>query len=158
MLGLLALVFVGISLLEIVVISQVGTAIGAWPTITLLLAASVLGAVLLRREGARAWQQVRDAFQQGDWPGDAVAQGALVVVGGTLLVTPGFVTDAIGLFLLVRPGRAMVLALARHRLSGASSRHDSARRPRSTPSDVIDIEVVDVQRERDDHRLPRPPD
>lgn len=142
--------FVGISLLEIVVIIQVGTAIGAWPTVTLLVAASVLGAVLLRREGARAWQQLRDTFQQGKWPGDAVAHGALVLVGGTLLVTPGFVTDALGFVLLVRPGRALVLALARRRWTSTGPTVASKGRRASIEQDIIDIEVVDVQRERGD--------
>ncbi len=153
MLSLLVLVFVVVPLVEILVIIQVSGVIGAWWTVGILVADSVLGAWLLRREGARAWRELRDALEAGRWPGDAVAHGAMVLVGGTLLVTPGFVTDAVGFAMLLRGVRSLVIALVRAR-TGTGPRQ---RRARGTPRTdsrrrtgaVLDVEVVDVRREPD---------
>ncbi len=99
-------------------IVQVGGAIGGWWTAGLLVADSLLGAWLLRVEGRRAWQQFRTALQEGRWPGDEVAQGALIIVGGTLLLTPGFLTDALGFLFLVAPTRRWVARRLRARVGG----------------------------------------
>lgn len=98
----LAVVLLGLPLLEIVVIIQVGQEIGGWATIGLLLALSAVGAVIVRREGTNAWRALRDAGHVGHLPSHELADAALVLVGGTLLLAPGFVTD-IGGFLCVLP-------------------------------------------------------
>ncbi len=98
-------------------IVQVGGAIGGWWTAGLLVADSILGAWLLRVEGRRAWSQFRTALQEGRWPGDEVAQGALIIVGGTLLLTPGFLTDGLGFLFLVAPTRRWVSRRLRSRVS-----------------------------------------
>ncbi len=87
---LLVLAFVTVPILELLVIQQVGGWLGLPLTITILLLDSIVGAVLVRREGRRAWSAFRAALGEGRWPGDEVAQGALVLVGGALLLTPGF--------------------------------------------------------------------
>jgi len=115
MLLLLLLIALSIPILEIAAIIRVNEAIGAGWTITLLLAASALGLWLLRREGARAVGEFRAAVNRGDWPGDAVAHGAAAVIGGSLLVAPGFVTDVVGLILLMSPVRRVLLAVVRRR-------------------------------------------
>jgi UPF0716 protein FxsA len=154
---LLVVLFVVVPLLELVVIIQVGQVIGTPATIALLVADSVLGAWLLRREGRKAWQQFRTALEEVRWPGDEVTQGALIIVGGTLLLTPGFVTDLVGFLLLLPPTRAAVSKVLRARLTPApvqgyqAARGKRARR-RGAPrggegSDVLDVEVVEVQRE-----------
>lgn len=112
---LLLLIALSIPILEIAAIIRVNEAIGAGWTITLLLAASAVGLWLLRREGARAVGEFRAAVNRGDWPGDAVAHGAAAVIGGSLLVAPGFVTDVVGLILLMSPVRRVVLAFVRRR-------------------------------------------
>lgn len=99
---LLVLVFLGMPLLEIYVIIQVGQQIGALPTVLLLLLESAFGAWVVKREGRRAWQALRGALGTGRLPGGELADAALVLVGGTLLLTPGFVTDALG-FLMILP-------------------------------------------------------
>jgi UPF0716 protein FxsA len=116
----LVLVFVLVPLAEILVILQVGEAIGGWWTAALLVADSLLGAYLLRVEGRRAWSEFRSALEEGRWPGDEVAQGALVIVGGTLLLTPGFLTDALGFLFLLGPTRRMVARRLRARVSQAA--------------------------------------
>ena len=90
----LFLAFVAVPVLEIWVILQVGQVIGGWPTVLLLVLDSLLGVWLLRREGVRTWQALRDALAQARLPGRELADAALVLVGGTLLLTPGFVTDS----------------------------------------------------------------
>ena len=96
----LLLAFVVVPLLELFVILQVGELIGGWQTVGLLLLVSVLGSVLVRREGRRAWTAFRSALGSGRLPSREIADGLLVVVGGTLLLTPGFLTDIVGLVLL----------------------------------------------------------
>lgn len=94
--------FIVVPLLEIYLISQVGRLIGLPLTLGVLLLVSVLGAVVVKREGVRAWRAVRHSMAMGRVPGREMADGALVLVGGVLLLTPGFLTDAMG-FLLVLP-------------------------------------------------------
>lgn len=91
---------------EISVIVAVGKAIGGWQTFFLLLVESALGAWLVRREGSKTWQALRVALQTGRMPSRELTDAALVLVGGTLLLTPGFLTDIAGFFFVLRsPGR-----------------------------------------------------
>jgi UPF0716 protein FxsA len=96
------LAFLVLPVLEIYVIIQVGEVIGGWPTVALLLAESVLGAWIVRREGRRAWKALQQAVTGGVMPDRELADAALVLVGGVLLLTPGFLTDVAG-FLFVLP-------------------------------------------------------
>jgi UPF0716 protein FxsA len=82
-------------------IVAVGQVIGGWQTITLLLVESALGAYLVKREGRRSWQALRVALTTGQMPGRELADAALVLIGGTLLLTPGFLTDIIGFFFIL---------------------------------------------------------
>ena len=86
---------------EIALIIAVGTVIGGWQTIALLLAESALGAYLVKREGARSWQALRVALNTGQMPGRELADATLVLIGGTLLLTPGFLTDIVGFFFIL---------------------------------------------------------
>ncbi len=97
---LLFIAFVAVPLVEIYVIIQVGQAIGPWWTILLLLVDGFVGAWLVKREGRRAWQALRTAIDSRRPPAKELADGALVLIGGTLLLTPGFVLDALGLLLV----------------------------------------------------------
>ena len=85
----LLLLFVGMPLLELYMVIQVGQVIGAGWTILLLVLDSVVGAIVVRREGARAWRALRDTLARGGVPAKELADGALVLVGGPLLLTPG---------------------------------------------------------------------
>ncbi len=97
----LLVAFLVTPIVEIAVIIQVGHAIGAWPTVALLVAESLLGAWLVRREGRRAWQNLRSLLSAGASPEVALTDAGLVLVGGTLLLTPGFVTDVVGFLCLL---------------------------------------------------------
>jgi UPF0716 protein FxsA len=99
----LLLLLILIPLAELFVLVQVAHPIGLLPALVVLLLVSIVGAWLLKREGAAAWRRVRDALARGEMPAIEVADGALVLLGGALLLTPGFITDAVGLLLLL-PG------------------------------------------------------
>jgi UPF0716 protein FxsA len=97
----LFLLFIVVPLVEIYVLIQVGQVIGVWWTILLLIADSILGSWLIKREGGRAWQALRTALDSGRMPAAELADGALILIGGTLMLTPGFVTDAFGILLIL---------------------------------------------------------
>lgn len=103
---LLVLAFIVVPLIELWVIGEVADALSLGPTLLLLLLDSVIGAVLVRREGSRAWQQFRGALSDGRLPGDEIMNGVLLLFGGALLLTPGFVTDVVGLALVLPITRA----------------------------------------------------
>ena len=100
-LTLLALALLVVPLLEVLVIIQVGRVIGGWPTLGLLLVESAFGAWLVRREGARAWEALRTALTTGRMPALELVDAALVLVGGVLLLAPGFITDIVGFFFVL---------------------------------------------------------
>lgn len=109
--------------IEIAIIIAVGKVIGAPYTIALLVAESMLGAWLVKREGARAWRALAGALQSGTMPAGPLADAALVLVGGTLLLTPGFLTDLVGFFFVLpitRPlARTVLQAAVARRLLGS---------------------------------------
>ena len=148
-LTVLAIALLIVPIVEIAVIIAVGRVIGGWPTFLLLVLESALGAVLMRREGGRAWTALRSALASGRMPAGELADAALVLVGGTLLLTPGFVTDVAGFFFVLpvtRPvARRLLTRVVERRLLGASP-WDSWR-PRGSGAgagdDVIPGEVVD---------------
>ena len=109
----LAAALLVVPILEIYVIIQVGQVIGGWQTLALLIVESALGAWIVKREGRRAWEALSTAFGTGRLPTRELADAALVLVGGTLLLTPGFVTDVFGFFFVLpftRPLARRVLA------------------------------------------------
>lgn len=104
----LLILFIVVPIVELYVIIQIGGAIGVWPTLALLVADALLGSLLLRQQGRGAWQRFNAALAERRFPGREVADGLMIAVGGTLLLTPGFITDVLGLILLIPPSRALV--------------------------------------------------
>jgi len=121
---LLFVAFIAVPLIEIYVIIQVGQVIGAWWTILLLIVDSIFGSWLIKREGGRAWLALRAALQAGRLPHRELADGVLILVGGTLMLTPGFVSDFFGMLCILpftRPvGRRLLAGLISRKLVGAS--------------------------------------
>jgi UPF0716 protein FxsA len=122
-LAVVALLLLVVPIIEIAVIIAVGRAIGGWPTLALLVVESAFGAWLVRREGSRAWTALSGALIAGRMPAGELADAALVLVGGTLLLTPGFVTDVLGLIFVIpltRPlaGRVISAIVAQQLLPG----------------------------------------
>jgi UPF0716 protein FxsA len=144
--ALLFVAFVVVPLLEIFVLVQVGQVIGAGWTIALLLLDAVLGTWLIKHEGARAWRSLRDALQSGRVPAAEIADGALILVGGTLMLAPGFITDVFGILLILpftRPifRRLLTATVARRLIVGVMD----VRRPGPGPAagPVVRGEVID---------------
>jgi len=139
---------------ELAVIIQVGQAIGVWWTIGLLLADSILGSLLMRHQGRTAWRRFNEAVQGGRVPAREVLDGALVIFGGALLLTPGFLTDILGLVLLLPPTRALVRRVLSRRLTQRMVA--SATRPRGPRAFDVDGTAVDVDPDRIEHRREAP--
>jgi UPF0716 protein FxsA len=147
---LLLILFIGVPLIEIYVIIQVGQAIGPWWTILLLVIDSILGSWLIRHEGARAWRALTEALDSGRMPARELADGALILIGGTLMLAPGFVTDAFGILMILpvtRPlFRRLLTGIVARRLVvlGPAGPTRDAQHPGPDPGGpVIRGEVVD---------------
>jgi UPF0716 protein FxsA len=146
--ALLVAALVVVPIVEIWVLLQVGQLLGVLPTVVLLVVMSLVGAYLLRREGARTWNAFRTALASGRLPAAEVADGALVILGGALLLTPGFATDAFGLLCVLPPTRAVLRRLLTRQVArrlSVGTLLGGARRPspRRRPSDsVVDGQVV----------------
>lgn len=128
---LIALLLVPV--IEIAVVVRVGGAIGAPMTIGLLLALTLLGAWVVKREGARAWRALREASSTGVLPATELTDAALVLVGGTLLLTPGFVTDVLGLFFVLPFTRPLARRLVQTLIGRRVAQFDRSIRPSSYP-------------------------
>ena len=103
----LFVLFVVLPIAELYVIIQVGQAIGLIPTLVILLLDGFLGAALTRSQGRTAWRRFNESTAAGRIPAKEVFNGVAIMVGGAFLLAPGFITDAIGLSLLLPPTRAV---------------------------------------------------
>ncbi len=110
------LVMIVWAIAELFVIVKVADAVGVLATVLLLLAGWPVGAWLVRAEGRAAWRRLSAAITAGRPPGREAIEGALVLIGGTLLIVPGFISDAIGLSLLFAPTRALARRGIAHNL------------------------------------------
>jgi UPF0716 protein FxsA len=164
MLGKLFLLFTIVPAVELYLLIQIGDRIGAIATLAMLFGTGILGAALARAEGLRVVRTWQSSLAAGTVPPDGVVSGALVLLGGVLLITPGVLTDVAGLLLLVpavrRPvahyvTRRLERAIAAgtikvvqtHRGSGPRDPFTTRRRPNAYP-DVIDVEGEPVPDER----------
>ncbi len=114
--GWVALAFLVVPFVELFLLIQVGQVVGVWWTILLVLAISILGSWLVKREGWAAWRRISSRVQTGEVPGDDLVDGGLILFAGALLLTPGFVTDIAAVALLFPPTRAVVRQVALKRL------------------------------------------
>lgn len=115
MFRLLFVFFIIIPIIEISVLMQVGTIFGIWPTIAIVIFTAWLGAKYVRQQGLATLNSVQTKMAQGQMPSDEIVTGLMLLVAGVLLVTPGFVTDFLGLSLLI-PG-------VRHAIVGSVKSH-----------------------------------
>lgn len=145
---LLLLLLILVPIAELYVIIQVGQAIGALPTIALLFASSILGTVLLRSQGRLAWRRFRGALAAGRAPTREVVDGVLVIFGSSLLIVPGFISDVLGIFLLLPPTRVvtrkLLLSGARGRMVMAATNLSGASRGRARQDYDVDSTARDV--------------
>jgi UPF0716 protein FxsA len=115
-LPLLVVLFVFVPIVELAVIIQVGQAIGVVETLLLMVVVSVVGGWLVKREGIGVWRRAQRQLDTGVMPGRELVDGVLIMVAGALLLLPGFVSDCLGILLLLPPVRAVVRGLVIRRL------------------------------------------
>ena len=156
MAALLFVAFIVVPIVELWLIAQVADLI-SWPiTIVLLIAEAIIGAWLVKREGRSTWRRFSEAISSRNRvPAVEVVDGALVIIGGTLLLTPGFLTDIVAFVCIVPPTRAVANRIVRSRvrgrfgLGGRTGAGMTGGRPggRGRPDDpaTIDVEVIDIQ-------------
>ena len=115
MLGILLLAFLIVPLVELYLFVQVSAAIGFWAALFWIVAVSAIGAWLVKREGTSAWRRANAKIGRGEVPTDELISGILILAGGALMLTPGFLTDVVGLLLVFPPTRALVRVALRPR-------------------------------------------
>lgn len=144
----LLLAFVAVPLIEIALFINVGGAIGLWPTLAIVLATAFLGTWLVRTQGLMAIGNLQRSFAELNDPTEPLAHGAMILISGALLLTPGFFTDAIGFSLLIPAVRSGVFQYLRRRVTVASFSMGGShtnRHTRTRPGDdVIDGEFSEV--------------
>jgi UPF0716 protein FxsA len=149
---LLVIAFIVVPIAELAIIIAIGGQIGWLWTVVLLLADAVLGSLLVRWQGRAAWRRFTEAMQAGRPPARETIDGALVLLGGAFLLTPGFISDLLGVMLLLPPSRAVVRKVLARRLVARMT--VSMMRPvdgtRTRPGQDFDVEgtAVDVERRR----------
>jgi UPF0716 protein FxsA len=145
---LLVLLFIVVPIAELAILIQVGQLIGVWWTIALLIADAVLGSWLLRSQGRAAWRRFNAALAEGRIPHREVVDGVLVIFGGVLLLTPGFLTDVFGLLFLFPPTRVLLRRLLVRRgalrlvgsIPGTASPPSRNGQPHDVEGSAVDID------------------
>ena len=139
----LFLAFVAVPLIEIALFIQVGGAIGLFPTLGVVILTAVAGTILVRSQGAAALQRLQKSFQGLEDPTTPLADGAMILFAGALLLTPGFFTDAVGFLLLVPQSRAVIRRYIATRIQVHAAHTAQHPQSRAEP-DIIDVEYEDV--------------
>src|SRR3954452_19321435 len=145
---LLVILFIVVPIAELALLIQVGQAIGVWWTILLLVADAILGSWLLRSQGRAEWARFNVALAEGRIPHREVIDGVLVIFGGVLLLTPGFITDIFGLLFLFPPTRVLMRGLLVRRgalgvvgaMPGATSPPTRNGRPHDIEGTAVDVD------------------
>ena len=146
----LFLAFLLVPIIEIALFIQVGGLIGLWPTLAIVVLTAVLGTTMVRTQGRMAMAQLQRSFAELDDPTEPLASGAMILVSGVLLLTPGFFTDAVGFALLIPGVRATVFRYLKSRITitqfqmGTGTRPGAAHDPFGQ-DDVIDGEFTEVR-------------
>ena len=145
---LLVLLFIVVPIAELALLIQVGQLIGVWWTIALLFADAIIGSMLLRSQGRAVWKRFNEAMAAGKLPHREVIDGVLVIFGGVLLLTPGFITDIFGLLFLFPPTRVLLRGVLVRRgalrvvgaMPGATSPPPSNGRVHDIESTAVDVD------------------
>jgi UPF0716 protein FxsA len=150
----LFIAFLMVPIIEIALFIQVGGAIGLWPTLAIVVFTAFLGTWLVRTQGRMALGQLQSSFSNLNDPTEPLAHGAMILVAGALLLTPGFFTDAIGFALLMPPVRMAVFRYLRSKVKVAQFQMgERPTRPEYGPGDIVDGDFEEVKPDND----PTPP-
>ncbi|EDZ40943.1 FxsA protein [Rhodobacteraceae bacterium HTCC2083] len=143
----LFLAFLSVPLIEIALFIQIGGAIGLWSTLGIVVLTAVIGTFLVRTQGALAMNSLRQSFGTLSDPSEPLAHGAMILVSGALLLTPGFFTDAVGFALLIPGVRSAVFRYLKSRIKVQSFEMGGHPRQRPQEADIIDGEFEEVPRD-----------
>lgn len=142
-------ILVLVPIIEIALFIQVGGAIGLWPTLAIVVATALAGTILLRSQGIATLNSLQNSVASGDNPMQPIAHGALILVAGVLLLTPGFFTDAFGLSLMIPPVRAALIKMGASRLAARTVIFSDGAMGQSHPTppqdDIIDAEFTEEE-------------
>lgn len=145
----LFLAFLLVPIIEIALFIQVGGLIGLWPTLAIVVLTAFLGTWLVRTQGRMALGQLQSSFQRLDNPAEPLAHGAMILIAGALLLTPGFFTDAVGFALLIPPIRVAVFRYISRRVNVQTfqmgTMDTGGHRYSGPPGDIIDGEFEEVR-------------
>ena len=135
-------ILVAIPIIEIALFVEIGGAIGLWATLAIVVATALAGTILLRSQGIATLNKLRQSVASGSNPMQPIAHGALILIAGVLLLTPGFFTDAFGLSLMIPPFRAALIRMGGARLAAKTvvfnqANMGQAPEPEVHPSDEI---------------------
>ena len=146
----LLLAFIAVPLLEITLFIQVGNLLGTWPTLLIVLGTAIVGAALVRRQGMMTLAKLQSSFTSLEDPTEPLANGAMILFSGALLLTPGFFTDAIGFALLIPAVRRALFIWARSRMKVNSfTMGRTGNDPhQNQPEDVIDADFEDLTKHK----------
>lgn len=104
----LLLLFIIVPVVELYVLIEIGRKIGTLPTVGIIILTGILGAYLVKSQGFLILRKIQNDLNKAILPGDSLIQGAIILAGGILLITPGFITDTIGFVFLIPVGREVV--------------------------------------------------
>lgn len=156
----LLLAFVAVPLIEISLFIQVGGAIGLWPTLLIVLLTAMLGSWLVRSQGARELMNLRGSFNELRDPTEPLANGAMILFAGAMLLTPGFFTDAVGFALLIPQVRAAAFKAVKSRMNvqsftmGGAANHQPRQDQHGPQDRVIDADFEDVTQTKNNQNGP----
>ena len=141
----LFLLFIAVPIVEIALFIKVGGFLGVWPTICIIILTAVLGTTLVKQQGLAVIQQIKNEVIKLNDPTEAIAHGALILISGVLLLTPGFFTDFIGFILMIPKVRTAIYFRIRSRfeLKGFSYKTGKNKHGEADDFDVIDADYYD---------------
>ncbi len=138
---ILVALFIGVPLIEIYLFIQVGGIIGALPTVLVVIVTALLGVSLLRSQGFRTMAKFQQEVTTGQLPASTMLEGVALIFGGALLLTPGFLTDAIGFLCLIPFTRQTIIAwIIKNMKVPSSGFYGSISQPKPHDPDVIEGE------------------
>ena len=152
--------FIAVPLVEIGLFIQVGGAIGLWPTLLIVLLTAFLGSWLVRSQGARELANLRGSFNELRDPTEPLANGAMILFAGALLLTPGFFTDIVGFSLLIPQVRAAAFKFIKSKVNvqgfqmGGAANNQPSQQPHGPQDRVIDVDFEDITENDDTPRGP----
>ena len=141
----LFLLFIAVPIVEIALFIKIGGLLGLWPTISIIILTAVIGTVLVKQQGLAVIQQIRDKVFSFNDPTESIAHGALILIAGVLLLTPGFFTDFIGLLFMIPKFRTFIYFWIRTKLElrSFSRKSDKRKYDQSDGFDIIDANYTE---------------